>query len=69
MTARNFPASFWNSNYQPPNLGGMPGMSGLAAGVGMPGHHGDLYGDPHPYGSSSSSDPWHYSQYSAHHHR
>ena len=81
MTARNFPASFWNSNYQSPGLGsgvagmaGMAGMAGVAGVAGVP-HHGDLYGDPHPYhhaaASSSATDPWHshYPQYSAHHHR
>lgn len=84
MTARNFPASFWNSNYQSPS--GLSGVGGLAAsglgaagvaGMGMAGvsHHGDLYADAHPYHHSATTptDPWHshYPQYSAaaHHHR
>ncbi|XP_034238764.1 protein vestigial isoform X2 [Thrips palmi] len=80
MTARNFPASFWNSNYHASGLGGMAGVGGLGAagvagmaGMGVPGvsHHGDLYGDPYHHAASTPTDPWHYPQYSAaaHHHR
>ncbi|XP_069686435.1 protein vestigial isoform X2 [Periplaneta americana] len=66
MSARNFPPSFWNSNYQ------------ASSAATVTSHHSaDLYGDPyHPHGAASaSSDPWHshYQQYSAaaahHHHR
>ncbi|XP_066991778.1 protein vestigial isoform X2 [Anabrus simplex] len=66
MSARNFPPSFWNSNYQSTAT--------------VTSHHSsaaDLYADPyHPHSAAgASSDPWHshYQQYSAaaahHHHR
>nr|CAD7402541.1 unnamed protein product [Timema cristinae] len=68
MTARNFPPSFWNSNYQV-----------SAATVTSAHHAAELYAasDPyHPHGATpTTSDPWHshYQQYSAaaahHHHR
>ncbi|XP_023710712.1 protein vestigial isoform X2 [Cryptotermes secundus] len=67
MSARNFPPSFWNSNYQ-------------ASPAAVTSHHSaaaELYGDPyHPHSAATAaSDPWHshYQQYSAaaahHHHR
>lgn len=67
MSARNFPPSFWNSNYQP-------------SAATVTSHHptaAELYGDPyhHHSAATASSDPWHshYQQYSAaaahHHHR
>ena len=67
MSARNFPPSFWNSNYQ-------------ASAATVTSHHpaaAELYGDPyhHHSAATASSDPWHshYQQYSAaaahHHHR
>ena len=68
MSARNFPPSFWNSNYQP-------------SAATVTSHHpttAELYGDPyhhHHSAATASADPWHshYQQYSAaaahHHHR
>ena len=57
MSARNFPASFWNSNYVPPTP--------------VPTHHqmSDLYSAEGGY----SADPWvphaaHYGSYAAHAH-
>ena len=65
MSARNFPPSFWNSNYQ-------------ASAATVTSHHpaaAELYGDPyhHHSAATASADPWHshYQQYSpaaAHHH-
>ncbi|GLV48581.1 vestigial [Carabus blaptoides fortunei] len=56
MSQRNFPASFWNSHYQPAINAVGPGGPG-----GSGSHHTDLYSDHyHP------SDPW-YHQYSTHH--
>lgn len=58
MSARNFPASFWNSHYQPV-VGASVGAAGAAGGGAS--HHTDLYSDHyHP------TDPW-YHQYSTHH--
>ncbi|XP_075232969.1 transcription factor vestigial isoform X2 [Lycorma delicatula] len=57
MSARNFPPSFWNSNYQ--------GSSGS-----VPSHHGDLYGEPVYHNvPSASTDPWHHPHYQYTHHR
>ncbi|KAL0266473.1 UNVERIFIED_CONTAM: hypothetical protein PYX00_008994 [Menopon gallinae] len=55
MSSRNFPPSFWNSNYQSPT-------------VSMP-HHGELYGDYQHAGADPWHT--HYQQYTAaaHHHR
>ncbi|XP_054708150.1 transcription cofactor vestigial-like protein 2 [Uloborus diversus] len=81
MSHRNFPPSFWNSNYQPmsnaTNLSSMGGPSSLRS---LP---TDLttYGAPDPYHPSALSlhhpqnDPWHYTLTSqaghpfSHHHR
>ncbi|RZF46243.1 hypothetical protein LSTR_LSTR011275 [Laodelphax striatellus] len=55
MTSRNFPPSFWNSNYQSTN------QSSAA----------DLYGDSvyHHNVAGASTDPWHHPHYQYSHHR
>lgn len=74
MSARNFPPSFWNSNYQPSTASVTSHHSAAAAAAAAA---AELYGDPyHPHSAAGAgSDPWHshYQQYSAaaahHHHR
>ncbi|XP_076373798.1 transcription cofactor vestigial-like protein 2 isoform X1 [Tachypleus tridentatus] len=59
MSQRNFPPSFWNSNYQPPHpISGPTTMT--------PGNHHELSYATDPYHSGSlhpgihQNDPWHY---------
>lgn len=65
MTARNFPPSFWNSNYQAVSVSSA--------------HHSDFYSGESAYhaavaaaaaSNTAGTDPWHshYQQYAAHHH-
>ncbi|KAF2349562.1 hypothetical protein FHG87_019682, partial [Trinorchestia longiramus] len=56
MSARNFPASFWNSNYTRTPSGGLTGH------LGVHGAHTDLY-DPyhaslHSLQNTGHHDPW-----------
>ncbi|XP_039293899.1 protein vestigial [Nilaparvata lugens] len=54
MTSRNFPPSFWNSNYQSTNQSSAS----------------DLYGDSVYHNvAGASTDPWHHPHYQYSHHR
>lgn len=66
MSTRNFPASFWNSNYQPAKHSALTSAYGAA----------DFYGTAMDYSASISgfahhhpqADPWHYGLGTHHHH-
>jgi len=76
MSTRNFPPSFWNSNYQPPPSA--KAASALAS-YGAADFYGTAMdystaasisaGFPHHHAHAATADPWHYPLGTHHHHQ